>query len=151
MMTTKSAERLNTGKPKLGYFARSFHKMLEGVARVMEHGAAKYGDDNWKKGGKPDEEYLDAMARHIDMFLQGEHHAQDSGCHHLAHAVWNLCALFELNYKDQPVIDEKIFWDKIKYWNQKRQEREDKLVSETKLAPKLKKYPVTCSQMTRGA
>jgi hypothetical protein len=118
----KVAKRFNEGKPKLGYFARSFHKALEAVARVKEFGANKYEDGNWRIGGKPDEEYLDSMARHLDYFLKGEHYDQDSGCHHIGHAIWNLCALLELNYQDLPMIDEEVFWERMKYWAEKKQE-----------------------------
>lgn len=112
----KVAKRFNTGKPMLSYFARSFPKTLEGIARVMELGACKYGDNNWRLGGKPDSEYLDSMTRHLDAFLKGETYDQDSGCHHLAHFCWNACALYELNYQDVPVIDESLFDERMKYW-----------------------------------
>lgn len=116
------AARFNEGKPKLSYFMRSFPKVLEAIARVKEFGANKYSDDNWRSGGKPDAEYLDSMARHLDFFLKGEVYDADSGCHHLGQAIWNLCALMELNYKDVPVIDEKVFWERIAYWKKKREE-----------------------------
>ena len=117
---SKEALRYNGDKPKLGYFSRSFHKAQEAVARVMEFGANKYADGNWKKGGKPNDEYLDSMARHLDKYLQGEHYDEDSACHHLGHAIWNLAALLELNHADLPMIDEGRYQDRMAYWADKK-------------------------------
>jgi hypothetical protein len=118
---SKIAKRFNEGKPKLSYFKRSFSKALEGIARVKEFGANKYGDGNWRAGGKPDQEYHDSMDRHIQLFLDGETYDQDSGCHHLSHAIWNLCALFELNHNEEPVIDQDLFNERIAYWVRDRE------------------------------
>jgi hypothetical protein len=64
----------------------------------MEFGAAKYSRDNWKQGGKPDEEYLDACMRHLYKLKAEGAYDSDSNCLHLAHAVWNLMTLIELNF-----------------------------------------------------
>lgn len=125
---TKEALRFNEGKPKLGYFARSFPWMQECVARVKEFGANKYEDGNWRLGAKPDEEYLDSLARHMAYFLGGEFYDDDSGCAHLGHAVWNLCALAELNYGNMPTIDEKKFRERMAYWAEKKAETTGKVV-----------------------
>lgn len=110
------AKRFNGGKPKLGYFLRSFPKALEAVARVKEFGANKYNDGNWRLGNKPDDEYIDSGTRHLVAFLNGETYDQDSGCHHLGHAIWNLCALLELNHSDTPMIDQELFDRRMKHW-----------------------------------
>jgi hypothetical protein len=120
------ALRFNEGKPKLGYFMRSFRRALEAVARVKEFGANKYNEGNWKKGGKPDEEYLDSMCRHLDYYLGGEVYDQDSGCHHLGHAIWNLCAWMELNTTG-PLIDKEVFYARMAYWAAEKAKREAKL------------------------
>lgn len=117
------ALRFNEGKPKLGYFMRSFRRALEAIARVKEFGANKYDEGNWKKGGKPDEEYLDSMCRHLDYFLGGEVYDQDSGCHHLGHAIWNLCAWLEMNTTG-PLIDKDVFYDRMAYWAAEKAKRE---------------------------
>lgn len=137
------AKRYNAGKPKLGYFARSFHKALEAIARVKEFGANKYEEDNWRLGNKPDSEYLDSMARHLDLFQKGEQYDEDSGCHHLGHAIWNLCALLELNYGDADMIDEPLFRKQIQYWADKKKELDNPIekVMVDKWAQDVKDYP----------
>lgn len=121
----KVAARMNSGKPKLSYFVRSFTKALEAVARVKEFGANKYTDNNWRLGGKPDDEYWDSFTRHMVLFLSGEVYDQDSGCHHIGHMVWNLCAMYELNHSDEPAIDEELFWDRMRYWALQKEKEND--------------------------
>lgn len=99
---------------------RSFPKAMEVVARIMEFGANKYEDGNWKLGDKPDTEYLDSHDRHMQKFLHEGFYDDDSGCAHLGHAIWNLCALLELNYGDTPIMDEKVFYERMKYWAEKK-------------------------------
>jgi hypothetical protein len=116
------AARYNEGKPKLSYFRRSFPWMLEAIARVKEFGAAKYNENNWRLGGKPDTEYLDALDRHLGKFLSGTFYDEETGCPHLAHAVWNLCALAELNYKDYAPCDMQVFLNSIEKIQGKKKE-----------------------------
>lgn len=94
---TPVASRANAGKVMLS-FVLQFPTAIKAFARVMEIGAVKYLRDNWKKGGKPDWEYLDACLRHLTDFENGETFAADTGCLHLAHAMWNIMAIIELNY-----------------------------------------------------
>lgn len=117
-----TAARMNNGKPELGYILE-FPTALEGFARVKMLGAAKYERGNWKKGGKPDEEYLSACLRHLAAFVSGEKFAEDSGCHHLSHAAWNLFALLELNYPGE-THDPELFTKMLEYWKQKKQAKE---------------------------
>ena len=96
-----SALRHNDGKPQLSEILK-FGSALDKVAKVMELGAVKYEQDNWLKGGKPDQEYLDSCVRHLKTFISGEEYDEDSGCHHLGHAVWNLLTMLRLNRDDAP-------------------------------------------------
>ena len=114
------SKRFNEGKPKLSYILKYTH-VLEAFSRVMELGAYKYGDDNWKLGGKPDGEYIDSMTRHLTAWLKGEKYDPDSGCNHLAHAIWNLCTLLELNHPDD-IINNERFQEQCKYWKEKNSE-----------------------------
>lgn len=112
-----SALRFNDGKPALSYILQ-FPSVVEVMAHIMTLGAAKYGDLNWKKGGKPDKEYLDSMMRHLMAFLNGEVLDPDSGCAHLGHAIWNLCALLELNHSDN-LVDIEHLKAQCKVWSEK--------------------------------
>ena len=71
---------------------------LHQVALVMEHGANKYGEENWKYvlGAYP--RYFDAAMRHIvaDQASPGSVDAE-SGISHLAHAV--CCILFMMYFE----------------------------------------------------
>lgn len=108
------ALRFNEGKSKLAYMLE-FATPMDALARIMEFGACKYHDGNWRQGGKPDREYLDSMMRHLIQWKQGEVFDQDSGCSHIGHAIWNLCAMLELNCPDE-VIDEKLFKERCAFW-----------------------------------
>ena len=98
-MTTPKAKRDNKGKPELGYMF-DFPKAMTALAAVCTYGAEKYDRDNWKKGGKPDAEYLDAACRHLMAHRNSDPIDPESGCLHLAHALWNIAAWIELNVKD---------------------------------------------------
>jgi hypothetical protein len=125
------ALRDNKGKPKLSYFMRSFPRMVEAIARVKEMGGIKYEEGNWKKGNKPDEEYWDSLCRHLNYMILGEDYDEDTGCLHIAHAVWNLCALHELN-STLPAIDEELFAERAAHWRKVRLDREAKAEREAK-------------------
>ncbi len=109
------AARMNKGKP-LFSFILDFPKALLAFCRVMEIGAIKYERNNWKEGGKPDEEYFDAAMRHMVDLKNGEQFAKDTGCHHAAHAAWNLFALLELNVDDVEAPD--LFRTACQHWRQ---------------------------------
>lgn len=117
-----AALRFNEGKPKVSYMLQ-FPVVMEAIGRIMEFGACKYADGNWKKGGKPDQEYLDSGLRHLLLWLDGEQFDKDSGCSHLGHAIWNLSALLQLNHPDE-VCDMEPFKKQCEFWLQKRMERE---------------------------
>jgi hypothetical protein len=116
------ALRFNEGKPSLSYILQ-FVNPMRAIARIMEFGAAKYEDGNWRKGGKPDKEYLDSMMRHLTYWLHGEVYDDDSGCSHLGHAIWNLLALHELNHPDE-IMDEAVFKKQCAYWKAVKEGKE---------------------------
>lgn len=103
---------------------RCFPKACEAVARVFEFGDIKYEDGNWKLGGKPDEEYLDSLARHLADMFAGDTYDKDSGCHLIGHAIWNLAALYELNHADEGAIDVDLFRERCAYWAAKKAEKQ---------------------------
>lgn len=113
------AARMNQGKPEFD-FLLDFPIAMEAFCRVKELGAVKYARDNWKLGGKPDSEYLAAALRHMMAHRQGELYAEDTGCLHLAHAMWNMAALIELNVKE--THDKDVFAMMRQHWEAKKAE-----------------------------
>lgn len=93
----KKALRYNEGKVQYSYLLE-LPKSLGELCRVFEMGAKKYARGNWQKGGKPDEEYLDSAMRHMMDYKSGKTLDPEGQTHHLAHAVWNLLVLVELNH-----------------------------------------------------
>lgn len=69
-------------------------KPLHEVAKVLTHGAKKYGPRNWMLVDNHLDRYTGATYRHINAWQQGED-IDESGCHHLAHAICSLMFLLE--------------------------------------------------------
>jgi hypothetical protein len=63
------------------------------LLKALEHGAKKYGDDNWHKCDDP-LRYYDALNRHVEAWRDGEQADEESGLSHLAHAA--ACVVFML-------------------------------------------------------
>lgn len=74
----------------------------EALARVLTFGARKYKPNNWRNVPEPDR-YIAAMKRHIALYRSGEKFDEDSGLHHLAHAMTNMAFLLDLDYQP-PVL-----------------------------------------------
>lgn len=90
--------KLDAGKPRVGLVMGGFAKALTEVAKVGTFGIGKYSENGWRQVDSGAERYTDAAFRHL---LQSSSEAldQESGISHLAHAVWNLLAVIELNEK----------------------------------------------------
>ncbi len=58
-------------------------------------GARKYTPYNWRKEGVSATTYISAAQRHIAAWLDGEEDAQDSGVHHLGHALSCLAIILD--------------------------------------------------------
>ena len=69
-------------------------------AEVLTHGAAKYGDENWRSVPNGKRRYLAASLRHVIAYARGEWLDRESGLPHLAHALTSLMFVFELASKD---------------------------------------------------
>lgn len=76
-------------------------KAIGHVGLVLAHGAAKYGDDNWRKVENAKTRYLGAALRHTLQHLAGERLDSESGEPHLAHAVCSLLFVLELVLEDK--------------------------------------------------
>ena len=95
--------------------------LAEGESRVLLHlipspglihtalafmdGARKYGAYNWREEGVGAGTYLSAAKRHIADWLDGEENADDSGVHHLGHAVACLMILMDAQAVENLVDD----------------------------------------------
>ena len=65
---------------------------VQEIIKVLEFGAAKYGDNNWQRVPDARERYYNALMRHVEAWWQGESYDPESCIHHLAHAC--CCLLF---------------------------------------------------------
>lgn len=74
---------------------------LAEVARVLQHGAVKYGRFNWREAGVKPEVYLGAMLRHLMQWASGEDMDPDSGMHHLAHVMASCCIVLDAEAHDK--------------------------------------------------
>ena len=72
------------------------HKALQERLKVLEHGAKKYGEHNWRKVGDAKTRYYDAAHRHLAAYFSGEAIDPESGFSHLAHAACSIDFLLEL-------------------------------------------------------
>lgn len=67
------------------------------VVQVLEFGSKKYADNNWQKVDNSRTRYYDAAMRHIDAWFNGDLKDDETGLHHLAHAI---CCLMFLMWFD---------------------------------------------------
>lgn len=65
------------------------------AAQALEDGAKKYGPYNWRDESISVSTYVSAAKRHLDAYWDGEAVAEDSGQHHLAHAIATLAILID--------------------------------------------------------
>lgn len=65
------------------------------MAGAFIDGARKYGAFNWREQPVNADVYVNAARRHIDQWFAGETSAEDSGVHHLAHAMACLAILID--------------------------------------------------------
>lgn len=87
----QQGQKFDDGKPRLDLLSPI--AMIE-IARVMGHGAIKYGDNNWRKGFKYSR-LIAAILRHIFAYMSGEKLDPETGISHLAHASCGLMFLLE--------------------------------------------------------
>ncbi len=75
---------------------------IRAILRVLMYGAKKYGRDNWKM--VPREEYIKAIWRHWDAYMEGEIIDTDTNEHHLVCAACSCAFLFWLDLNTPAVI-----------------------------------------------
>jgi hypothetical protein len=81
--------KYDAGKPE---FSLLPPYALEEVAKVLTFGAKKYKPDNWRYVPGGEKRYHDALYRHLVEYTKGNKIDDETGLHHLAHAV--CCAMF---------------------------------------------------------
>lgn len=87
-------KKYDTKKPRFSLIPQG---TLFQVVNVLEHGATKYGFENWKLVDNARQRYFDATQRHLNAWWHGEKIDPDTGENHLAHAI---CSLMFLLYMD---------------------------------------------------
>lgn len=89
MSDMETFTKYDGGKPKHSLLPAG---IMNGVAKVMGFGAGKYEKDNWKKCQQMSS-YYDACHRHLEQFWGGVDLDEESGLHHIDHAMCNLVFL----------------------------------------------------------
>jgi len=89
-------KKFDNKKPRTDLLHPEF--LLE-LAKVLGHGAEKYGDTNYKNCDDPNRYYAAAL-RHLFARKSGEILDPESGIDHLIHAATNLMFLFGLEEND---------------------------------------------------
>lgn len=79
------------------------------IIEVLEFGAAKYAENNWRHVENGHQRYYDALMRHMEAWWLGEKTDPESGLSHLAHAGCCLMFLlwFDRNSDDKKQMDER--------------------------------------------
>lgn len=65
------------------------------LGQAMANGKQKYGAMNWRDKKVTSSIYYDAAMRHLMAWWDGENNAEDSGVHHLGHAMACLAILLD--------------------------------------------------------
>lgn len=114
-----SMMRFNHGKPKLHLVTLDFVEccskpsLIHDVAYVLEFGAKKYDEHNWRKGGSWTSTWSSG-ARHWVKYYTGETHDLESGLSHLSHLGCNLMFLLEFQRRGLGTDDRHVLGDD--YW-----------------------------------
>lgn len=87
----------DTGKRRWQLLRKGCVHALEAVIKVLEYGAKKYGDDNWKLVEQAEVRYRDALDRHLADLDKGIIYDPDTGEHQYAHVATNALFLLELH------------------------------------------------------
>ena len=94
MKKREEGKKFDDGKPMLSLLPPS---AVEEVGKVLSHGASKYGKENWKLVNDFHDRYISACLRHIMQYQNGEVEDEESGLHHLAHAICSLMFIVQVD------------------------------------------------------
>lgn len=81
-------------------------RFIEGIGRVLAHGAKKYADDNWRLGFKW-RRLIGAGIRHWLAFAKGEDIDPEFGEHHLLHEACESMFAY-IHYLDSLGTDDRV-------------------------------------------
>ena len=101
--------RFNEGKLRYDLICP---EQLKGLASVYTYGAKKYSLWNWARG-QAYSTILASLKRHIAAFESGEDYDAESGCQHMAHAMWNCGALISFAKFYPQGDDRRQSWQRI--------------------------------------
>lgn len=68
-------------------------EVTEELAKILTHGANKYGANNWKLLENPIDRYYAALMRHLQEWRKGNPLDDGSGESHLSHVLTNVAFL----------------------------------------------------------
>lgn len=103
-MEKDRALRYNQGK--LRWSLVDFES-LEPMVRVLEFGAQKYSDHNWKKGLSITE-ICESLLRHTFAYMSGEDMDPESNMSHIGHIQCNAMFLSYMHHKRKDKDDRSI-------------------------------------------
>ena len=86
--------KFDDGKPRYSLVPP---KAMAQFVDVLTFGADKYSDDNWKHVDNLQNRYYDALQRHVAAYRGGESYDDESGSHHLAHAMCCLAFMMQVD------------------------------------------------------
>lgn len=93
-LMNKSGRKDDQGKPRWSLMPI---RELSQVLAVLEHGANKYGVNNWVNITPLRARYFNAAMRHLTAWWLGEKNDPETGLSHLAHSI---CCLIFLLWSD---------------------------------------------------
>ncbi|MDI9724320.1 DUF5664 domain-containing protein [Acinetobacter baumannii] len=96
-------QKFDNGKPRFSLIPKG---SLAPVINVLEFGARKYSEDNWRKVANAETRYFDAAHRHLNAWWDGQTADPETGESHLAHAV--SCLLFILALEQEKSLSRPI-------------------------------------------
>lgn len=75
-------------------------------SHAMMNGASKYGPYNWRAKDVQASIYVDAAFRHLIAWFEREENAEDSGVHHLGHALATIAIILDAR-ENGSLIDDR--------------------------------------------
>jgi len=101
-MDTPIGVKYDDNKPKFSLIKQD--ALMEMVA-VLTYGAKKYSPDNWMHLDNARQRYFDAANRHLWQWFGGEERDEESGLHHLAHAMSSLMFIIQMDINKEKEMD----------------------------------------------